>query len=205
MGEGDVVEEIAALASRLSRRLRKRGWSIVTAESCTGGLVAGALTAIPGSSDVVDRGFVTYSNEAKMDMLGVPEALLRAFGAVSEPVARAMAEGALAKSRAGIAVSITGVAGPGGGTPDKPVGLVHFGLARKDKPTIATHRIFPGYRGTDHSAAAEHDQQVLSKARLTKPFREAVQIRLDDRLGERIEGCCRCARILAHLRRDVRR
>lgn len=136
----------AALAFDVLNACRRAGLMVATAESCTGGLVAGALTAIPGSSDVVDRGFVTYSNEAKMDMLGVPEALLRAFGAVSEPVARAMAEGALARSRAQIAVSITGVAGPGGGTPDKPVGLVHFGLARKDKPTIATHRIFPGDR-----------------------------------------------------------
>jgi nicotinamide-nucleotide amidase len=136
----------AALAFDVLNACRRAGVMLATAESCTGGLVAGALTAIPGSSDVVERGFVTYSNDAKMEMLGVPEALLRAFGAVSEPVARAMAEGALARSRAQIAVSITGVAGPGGGTPDKPVGLVHFGLARKDKPTIAMHRIYPGDR-----------------------------------------------------------
>lgn len=114
---------------------RGRGWMIATAESCTGGLVAGRLTDVAGSSAVVERGFVTYSNEAKTQMLGVDAALIAAQGAVSEPVARAMAEGALARSRADVAVAITGVAGPGGGTAAKPVGLVHFGLARSDAPT----------------------------------------------------------------------
>ena len=110
---------------------RARGWMIATAESCTGGLVAGRLTDIAGSSAVVERGFVTYSNEAKTQMIGVPADLIAAHGAVSEPVARAMAEGALARSLADVAVAITGVAGPGGGSEAKPVGLVHFGLARK--------------------------------------------------------------------------
>ena len=105
------------------------GKRIATAESCTGGLVAGLLTAVPGSSAVLERGFVTYSNAAKTEMLGVPAALIAAHGAVSEAVARAMAEGAVAHSDADIAVAITGVAGPGGGSAEKPVGLVHFGLA----------------------------------------------------------------------------
>lgn len=109
---------------------------VATAESCTGGLVAAALTDIPGSSAVVDRGFVTYSNEAKADLLGVPMELIITHGAVSEPVARAMAEGALGKSKADLAVAITGIAGPGGGTAEKPEGLVHFASARVGQDTI---------------------------------------------------------------------
>ncbi|MEO0962324.1 MAG: CinA family protein [Pseudomonadota bacterium] len=105
---------------------------VATAESCTGGLVAACLTDIAGSSAVVDAGFVTYSNEAKRGLLGVPGDMIADFGAVSEPVARAMAEGAISYSRADVSVSITGVAGPGGGTPMKPVGLVHFASARRD-------------------------------------------------------------------------
>ncbi|MAI89409.1 CinA family protein [Ponticaulis sp.] len=111
------------------RRLR-----IVTAESCTGGLLSGLLVEIPGSSKVFERGFVTYSNKAKEEVLGVPGDLLADYGAVSEPVARAMAEGALEESRANISISITGVAGPGGGTRLKPVGTVHFALARENAP-----------------------------------------------------------------------
>lgn len=115
---------------------RETKLKIVTAESCTGGLIAGLLTEIAGSSDVVERGFVVYSNEAKRDMLDVPGDLIADFGAVSEPVARAMAEGALKNSRAHIAVSVTGVAGPAGGTPMKPVGLVHFGAARQGRSIL---------------------------------------------------------------------
>lgn len=110
---------------------RKAGIMIATAESCTGGLIAAALTDIAGSSDVVDRGFVTYSNEAKNEMIGVPMSLIDSVGAVSKEVAIAMAEGALAHSRAGISIAVTGVAGPGGGSIEKPVGLVHIALARK--------------------------------------------------------------------------
>jgi len=110
---------------------RARRFKVATAESCTGGLVAGALTAIAGSSDVVDRGFVTYSNEAKHDMLGVPLETLKRYGAVSRQTAEAMASGALAKSNADIAVAVTGIAGPGGGSADKPVGLVHFAAASR--------------------------------------------------------------------------
>jgi nicotinamide-nucleotide amidase len=127
-------------AATLLAHLRTRGLTVATAESCTGGLVAAALTAIPGSSDVVDRGFVTYSNDAKVDMLGVPAALIATHGAVSEPVARAMAEGALRASTAGVTVSLTGIAGPGGGSAGKPVGLVHLAAARRGGPTLHLER-----------------------------------------------------------------
>jgi len=123
-------------ARRLLDAFRARGLKLATAESCTGGLIAGLLTEIPGSSDVVERGFVTYSNEAKMECLGVPEALLDAHGAVSEAVARAMAEGAVRHARADMAVSVTGVAGPGGGSEAKPVGLVHLAAARAGGTTL---------------------------------------------------------------------
>ena len=123
-------------AARVLQMYRAASLKLATAESCTGGLVAALLTAIPGSSDVVERGFVTYSNEAKSEMLGVPAALIRDQGAVSEEVARAMAEGAVAHSGAHVAVSITGVAGPGGGTDAKPVGLVHFGCGVKGGATL---------------------------------------------------------------------
>ncbi len=115
---------------------RKHGVMIATAESCTGGLIAAALTDIAGSSDVVDRGFVTYSNEAKNEMIGVPMDLIQRVGAVSKEVALAMAEGALAHSRAGLTVAVTGIAGPGGGSDEKPVGLVHIASARKGHPTL---------------------------------------------------------------------
>jgi nicotinamide-nucleotide amidase len=110
---------------------RNRQLKLATAESCTGGLAAACLTAIPGSSDVVERGFVTYSNEAKTELIGVPWALLSAHGAVSEPVARAMAEGALLSSRADLAIAITGIAGPASDVSAKPVGLVHLAAARR--------------------------------------------------------------------------
>ena len=125
MFPADLVPRAAALIARY----RDARLKIATAESCTGGLVAGLLTEIPGSSAVVERGFVVYSNDAKAELLGVPRATLEAFGAVSEPTARAMAAGAIAHSRAQVAVAITGIAGPGGGAPDKPVGLVHFACA----------------------------------------------------------------------------
>lgn len=121
--------QITTLAIELLAICRERSLKIATVESCTGGLVSGALTAIPGSSDVVNGGLVTYSNAAKTALAGVPAELISANGAVSEPVARAMAEGGRAKLAADIAVAITGVAGPGGGSAEKPVGLVHFGCA----------------------------------------------------------------------------
>jgi nicotinamide-nucleotide amidase len=135
-----MTPELIERAARLLNGYRDRGWMIATAESCTGGLVAALLTEIAGSSAVVERGFVTYSNEAKSDLVGVPSELIASHGAVSEPVARAMAEGALARSRADVAVAITGIAGPGGGTGAKPVGLVHFGLARKGEGTVHLER-----------------------------------------------------------------
>jgi nicotinamide-nucleotide amidase len=119
-------------AARVLEACRARGHKVATAESCTGGLVAGALTEIPGSSDVLDRGFVTYSNAAKEAMLGVPAATLERHGAVSRETADAMAAGALMMSNADLAVAITGIAGPGGGSPEKPVGLVHFSAAARD-------------------------------------------------------------------------
>lgn len=122
--------------------MRRRGLMLATAESCTGGLIAALLTEISGSSDVVERGFVVYSNAAKMSLLGVPESLIAEQGAVSELTARAMAEGALRNSLAHIAVSVTGVAGPGGGSPEKPVGLVHFGCAVRDGATVHRRYVF---------------------------------------------------------------
>ncbi len=151
-------------AEALLQSCRERGWMIATAESCTGGLIAGLLTEIAGSSDVVDRGFVTYSNGAKQAMLGVPEDVLIAHGAVSEPVARAMAEGAIARSDAQLAVAVTGVAGPGGGSAEKPVGLVHFGLAVRDGQTRAEHHVFPGDRQAVRLSTVEHALAMLSSA-----------------------------------------
>lgn len=130
------------LAREFLRRCEALEIIASTAESCTGGMIIAALTDIAGSSTVVDRGFITYSNDAKMDMLGVSEATLYAHGAVSKETALEMAIGALSRSRAGIALSVTGVAGPGGGGPEKPVGLVWFGVARKGRLTIAEHRLF---------------------------------------------------------------
>jgi len=130
------------LAADLGRRLRECGWRLATAESCTGGLIAGAITSIAGSSDWFERGFVTYSNDAKEEMLGVPRGVIETHGAVSEATAKAMAEGALVHSRADCAVAVTGIAGPGGGTADKPVGLVCFAWARRGaNARAATHRL----------------------------------------------------------------
>jgi nicotinamide-nucleotide amidase len=129
-------------ATTLLELCRSKRLRIVTAESCTGGLIAATLTEIPGSSDVVERGFVTYSNEAKQEMLGVPAATLRQFGAVSRETAEAMASGALAHASAELAVSVTGIAGPGGGSPEKPVGLVHFAAASRDGRLIYRERRF---------------------------------------------------------------
>jgi nicotinamide-nucleotide amidase len=134
--------KLRAATKRVLDLCRARGWRVATAESCTGGLVAGALTEIPGSSDVVERGFVVYSNAAKETMLGVPAAMLKRYGAVSAETAAAMAAGALHNSEADLTVSITGIAGPGGGTKQKPVGLVHFAAARRHGKPIARHRLF---------------------------------------------------------------
>ena len=135
-------DPLLARAAALLEACKVKGLKIVTAESCTGGLVAALLTEIPGSSAVVERGFVTYSNEAKNELIGVPMELIAAHGAVSRQVAVAMAEGALAHSRADVAVSITGVAGPGGGSDEKPVGLVQFACARKGGETVQVEQQF---------------------------------------------------------------
>ncbi|MDH5556220.1 MAG: CinA family protein [Alphaproteobacteria bacterium] len=144
-------------------RARAKGFRIATAESCTGGLIAASLTEIAGSSDVFERGFVTYSNEAKTELLGVSASLIAEQGAVSEQVARAMAEGALAHSRADMAVAVTGIAGPGGGSADKPVGLVFIGAARRGQPAIVERHVFDGDRtGVRHATVARALEILLS-------------------------------------------
>ena len=147
-------DALLARATALIKAYAARGEMVATAESCTGGLVSALLTEIAGSSAVVDRGFVTYSNEAKQDLLGVPAATLAAHGAVSEPTARARAEGALTRSRAHVTVAITGVAGPGGGSAEKPVGLVHFGCARRGGETQAVEKRFGDLGRTEVRRAA---------------------------------------------------
>lgn len=156
-------EPLCRQAEALLTRCRARGLKLATAESCTGGLIIGALTEIAGSSDVVDRGFVTYSNAAKTEMIGVPAALIASHGAVSEPVARAMAEGALACSNADIAVAVTGVAGPGGGTATKPVGLVHFACARRGAETRHESHIFPGDRAAVRLATVARALELIAR------------------------------------------
>ncbi len=130
------------LADRFLQACLKREILAATAESCTGGLIIAAMTDIPGSSSMVDRGFITYSNDAKIELLGVSPVTLDAHGAVSAETAQEMAAGALARSHAGIALAVTGIAGPDGGSPDKPVGLVWFGLAMTGQPTATEKRVF---------------------------------------------------------------
>jgi nicotinamide-nucleotide amidase len=139
---GDLSKDLRRAASRVLERCRARGLTVATAESCTGGLVAGMLTEIAGSSDVVDRGFVTYSDAAKQAMLGVPAAILKRHGAVSRETAEAMATGALTHAPVDLAVAVTGIAGPGGGSADKPVGLVHFAASARDGRLIHREKRF---------------------------------------------------------------
>jgi nicotinamide-nucleotide amidase len=161
MFPADLIERAAALLDRC----RAVGVKIATAESCTGGLVAALLTEIPGSSAVVERGFVVYSNEAKQDLLGVPAETLERHGAVSQATARAMAEGALRASRADLAVSVTGVAGPDGGTEAKPVGLVFFAGARAGAATSAREERFGDLgRSNVRLASAGVALEMLEKA-----------------------------------------
>jgi nicotinamide-nucleotide amidase len=134
--------ELIRLAANVLVAARAKGLTIATAESCTGGLIAGLLTEIAGSSDVVERGFVTYTNEAKEEMLGVARDLLVAHGAVSEPVAAAMAQGALAHSNAQVSVAVTGIAGPGGGSAEKPVGLVYIAAMREGGTAVVERHLF---------------------------------------------------------------
>lgn len=148
--------EVVEAAVALGRALESRGWTIATAESCTGGSIARALTEIGGSSEWFERGFVTYSDHAKTDLLGVPPEVVAACGAVSEAVAARMAEGALKNSRAQFALSVTGIAGPGGATPDKPVGTVCFGWASIGEAPVTTTMRFGGDRTAVRDAAALH-------------------------------------------------
>lgn len=138
--------EIEQLVKSLSERLRTQKLKLATAESCTGGLIATSITEISGSSDVFDRGFVTYSNLSKIEMLGVHEETLEKFGAVSEETAREMVEGVLSNSEADIAVSVTGIAGPTGGSNEKPVGLVFTGVCKRNQSPLIYRHIFDGNR-----------------------------------------------------------
>jgi nicotinamide-nucleotide amidase len=155
-------DPLSRLAQIVLERCRARGLKLATAESCTGGMIAAALTDIAGSSDVVERGFVTYSNAAKTEMLGVPAALIAAHGAVSGEVAAAMAAGALAHAPIDLAVSVTGIAGPGGATPGKPVGLVWFGFATRGGATQTERHVFPGDRAAVRRAAVERALTLLA-------------------------------------------
>lgn len=146
----DLVGDAAALLEAC----RARGIMLATAESCTGGLIGACLTGVAGSSATVERGFVTYSNQSKIDLLGVPAPLLDRHGAVSEAVARAMAEGALARAPVELAIAVTGIAGPGGGSADKPVGLVHIAAVRRGRPTLHVAQVFSGDRDAIRHAAA---------------------------------------------------
>ena len=148
------------IIQNLADALLRRGWLMATAESCTGGLIAGACTDLPGSSAWFERGFVTYSNAAKTELLGVPAALIEAHGAVSEPVARAMAEGALAHAHVQASVAVTGVAGPSGGSADKPVGTVWFGWCVAGRTHSALRR-FDGDRAAVRAQTVAHALQQL--------------------------------------------
>ena len=162
-----VDDALRRLAASVLERCRARSLKLATAESCTGGMIAAALTDIAGSSDVVERGFVTYSNEAKTEMLGVPAALIAAHGAVSAEVAAAMASGATTRAPVDLAVAVTGIAGPGGATPGKPVGLVWFGLARRGSTARTERHVFPGDRDAVRRAAVERALALLANAAQT--------------------------------------
>jgi nicotinamide-nucleotide amidase len=156
--------EILALAEAVLAACRARRWRVATAESCTGGLVAAALTAIPGASDVVERGFVTYANAAKSELLGVPAEAIAAHGAISAETCAAMATGAVARAGVELAVAVTGLAGPGGGTRQKPVGLVYVGVAAKDGAPRVERRIFTGDRTQVRQAALTLALELLKRA-----------------------------------------
>lgn len=167
---GRMNDELETLAGELGAALLARGEWLAAAESCTGGWLAQSVTAIAGSSAWFDRGFVTYSNDAKMDMLGVPPTTLERHGAVSEATARAMAQGALAHSRANWTVAITGIAGPSGGSPEKPVGTVCFAWATKDGGCEAQTCHFSGDRGAVREQSVRHALQGLLRRLDTTPM-----------------------------------
>ena len=155
---------IVQSAAETIEACKAAGLMVATVESCTGGLVAGALTSVSGSSDVLDRGFVTYSNEAKNELVGVPMALIEAHGAVSAAVAEAMALGGVDRSNAQIAVAVTGIAGPGGGTATKPVGLVHFGCFRTGGSVALHHEIYQGDRDAVRAASILQALAMIRRA-----------------------------------------
>lgn len=165
-------EPYRSRAATLIAACRAKNMTLATAESCTGGLLAGLITAIPGSSEVFERGFVTYSNVAKIETLGVAQDILERHGAVSAETARAMAEGALAHSPADLALSITGIAGPGGGSPVKPIGLVYFGLMRRNSTALIIEERFGdlGRDGVRLAAVGVAVERLLEAARLTQQF-----------------------------------
>ena len=158
------ADRLQRLAATVLERCRARGWTLATAESCTGGMIAAALTDIAGSSDVVERGFVTYSNASKSELLGVVPSDIAAHGAVSAEVAAAMAAGVLVHAPVDLAVAVTGIAGPGGATRGKPVGLVWFGLARRGAAVRTERHVFPGDRGAVREAALERALALLAEA-----------------------------------------
>jgi nicotinamide-nucleotide amidase len=158
----DLLQDAKALLADFEQRRRK----LATAESCTGGLLAGLLTEIAGSSAVFERGFVTYSNSAKSELIGVPPALIDRHGAVSDEVARAMAEGALARAPVDVAISVTGIAGPDGGSPEKPVGLVYLAAARRGRPTIARECRFGAVGRTEIRLASLREAIALARQTL---------------------------------------
>ncbi|MGD1922855.1 MAG: CinA family protein [Paracoccaceae bacterium] len=161
---GSDRDDLHTLARQVLKACDAKGFMLATAESCTGGLVSATLVDIPGSSSVVERGFVTYSNAAKSELLGVPAEMIETHGAVSEPVAIAMAEGALARSNAHVTVAITGVAGPGGGTAAKPEGLVHFACARADQATAHARIEFGAIGRTEvrHASVLQAFEMILA-------------------------------------------
>lgn len=164
-------DDLIALATQLGEALKRKGWMLAVAESCTGGGIAHACTAIPGSSEWFERGFVTYSNRAKTEMLGVPAELIERYGAVSEEVARAMAEGALRYSHAHVAVAVTGIAGPGGGSAEKPVGTVWLAGLATDGRRFAERHQFNGDRG------------AVRKQSTVRTLRQAVELCLMRRIA----------------------
>jgi nicotinamide-nucleotide amidase len=164
MAVNELDDTTAGLVETLAAALKQRGWMLCTAESCTGGLIAAACTSLAGSSDWFDRGMVSYSNAAKTELLGVPEELIATHGAVSAEVARAMADGALARSAANIAVAVTGIAGPGGATPGKPVGTVWVAVATRGRHAVATLLHLDGDRSDVRAQTALFALRALNAA-----------------------------------------